>query len=160
MSRFSQAKFLEEQLRLLAEQFGRDKVQRALAKVSPSEDESEKEPVSNDRSQRPRFDLQAVMEGLKVRDPKRHDSLLEFRNRLEERNILPESEDLRQFAQVAGLKELPGKSRRDMIPRLLSFLATIPGEKLYQALKVAEGISAEERNKGFSVLADKLLGDR
>lgn len=160
MSRFSQPKFLEEQLRLLVEQFGRDKVQRALAKVAPSKDQPQEKPVSNDRSQRPRSDLKALMDGLEVSDPKRHDMLLKFRNSLEERSILSESEDLRQLAEVAGLKELPGKSRRDMIPRLLAFLATIPAEKLSQALEVAEGISAEERSKGFSVLADKLIGDQ
>lgn len=159
MNRFSQTKYLEEQLQLLVDQFGCDKVQRVFAKIRPDDNDLKKESPSNNSVKSYRSDLQTLMETLKASDPVRRELLLDFRKKLEERVILPASEDLRWFAQVVGLKELPGKSRRDMIPKLLAFLTTVSNEKLNRAFKLAKGISAEQRSKGFSVLADKLLGD-
>lgn len=158
MSGFSRTRYLEEQLRLLVNQFGCDKVQRAFAKIRPDDNNVRKEPPRNNGvKHHSRSDLRSLMETLRARDSVRHELLSDFRKKLEARIILPESQDLLLFAQVVGLKELPGKARRDMIPRLLAFLTTVSNEKLDQAFERAKDISADQRSKGFSVLTDKLL---
>ncbi len=158
MSGFSQTKYLEDQLRLLVNQFGGDKVQRAFAKIRPDDNNVRKESPRNNGVKHPsRSDLRSLMKTLRVSDAVRHQLLSDFLKKLEARIILPESQDLYLFAQIVGLKELPGKARRDMIPTLLAFLTTVPNEKLDQAFEQAKDISAEQRSKGFSVLTDKLL---
>jgi hypothetical protein len=46
-----------------------------------------------------------------------------------------------------------------MIPSLIDFLVTLPVARLSDALKSAAGISEESRQRGYSVLTDKLLSD-
>jgi hypothetical protein len=70
---------------------------------------------------------------------------------------LPDSEDIRQFAQTIGIKELKGRSRADLISNVIVFLASASREVQTNAIGQSAGISAAKRNEGFSVLTDKLL---
>ena len=76
---------------------------------------------------------------------------------LKDRKLLPESQDIRQFAQIIGLKEIGGKSREDLVPKLMRFLIGEPTVRLQRDIQRAAGVSEEQRQQGFSVLADKLL---
>jgi hypothetical protein len=77
---------------------------------------------------------------------------------LKGRQVLPESQDIRHFAQIIGLKEISGKSREDMISKLIPFLMEQPLEKLRSDVESANNISEQQRQMGFSLLTDKLLG--
>src|SRR5205823_11846509 len=84
--------------------------------------------------------------------------LVDFYSQLRDKRVLPESEDIRQFALLIGLKSISGKSRKDLLPSLIRFLAEQPIERLHVHLGKAAEISGKRREAGFSVLADKLLG--
>ena len=62
-----------------------------------------------------------------------------------------------QFAQIIGQKDIDGKSRKDMLPRLMCFLLEKPTERLKVDIEAAANVSEQQRKQGFSVLADKLL---
>jgi hypothetical protein len=83
--------------------------------------------------------------------------LVPFRQSLAERELLPSSEDLRRFAELAGLKELRGKDRRTLLSRLLAHLATLSPRFLEELLPRAATISERERREGYSVLTEKLV---
>jgi hypothetical protein len=101
-----------------------------------------------------------ALELIRGSDPEKHRLLSEFLGHLKDRKILPESQDIRYFAHLIGLKDVGGKSRRDMIPRLMRFLLEQPTERLRIDLQSAANISEEQRQQGFSVLTDKLLGEK
>lgn len=82
-----------------------------------------------------------------------------FLSDLRERRVLATPDDIRHFANAVGVKAIPGRSRRDMIPNLIDFLVTLPVARLRDALESAAGISEESRQRGYSVLTDKLLSD-
>jgi hypothetical protein len=161
MNRKSQARLLEEAVSLLVTHYGSKKVRAAVAKVAPEGDAKQE----TQRRTRPiektstRPCIRSGLEDLKNIDPERYRLLDEFLTSVRDRRILPDSEDLRQFAQFAGLKELKGRSRRDMIPKVVVFLMELPNEKLADALKHAERISEATRRNAYSVLTDKLLRD-
>jgi hypothetical protein len=161
MNRKSQARLLEEAVSLLVTHYGPKKVRAAVAKVVPEDDAKEEThhgTVSVEKPP-PLPSMRSRLEDLKSIDPERYRLLEEFLTDVRERRILPDSEDLRQFAQFAGLKELRGRSRRDMIPKVVVFLMELPNEKFADAVKHAERISEATRRKAYSVLTDKLLRD-
>ena len=51
----------------------------------------------------------------------------------------------------------PGKSRKDLLPKLIRFLMEQPIERLQVHINSAPTVSEEQRQQGFSVLTDKLL---
>jgi hypothetical protein len=73
---------------------------------------------------------------------------------------LPDSQDIRFFAHIIGLKEISGKSRKDMIPKLMRFLFAQSTEQIKKNIERAATVSEQQRQQGFSVLTDKLLGDK
>ncbi len=161
MRRTSKSLLLEEEIELLVKHFGLQRVRAAIAKVSTEGDEEPHAPArkSMPRSQRPI--LASVPDGLEsIREsaPEKYHLLTEFLRRLKNRDILPESQDIRHFAQLVGLKEISGKSRRDMIPKLMRFLLEQPVERLRIDIQGAGDISEQQRQSGFSVLTDKLIG--
>ena len=154
---------LEEEIELLVRHFGLQRVRSAMKKFSTNGDE--------DPDARPRRTVTSgrkpaqptIAEALEVirrSDPEKHRLLSEFLVRLRDREILPESQDIRQFAQLVGLKDIYGKSRKDMIPTLMRFLLERATEKLRVDIQRADNISEQQRQEGFSVLTDKLLGQR
>jgi hypothetical protein len=161
MSTASKQSFLVEEIALLVRHFGVKRVQSALAKVATEVEDGPTKPVRNEssRAQRPfRASGLGAIESIRETDPKKHLLLSEFLLRLKNRQVLPESQDIRHFAQKIGLKEISGKSREDMIPKLIRFLVDQPIEKLRGEIEGASEISERQRQMGFSVLTDKLLG--
>jgi hypothetical protein len=162
MSRFSQQKFLEETLSLLIAHFGVDSVRSTFNKLapprSPSSNNSSSENEDNQSStSRPRVDL--IIDELKNTDPERAALLDGFRKNLIDRKLLIDTEDLRQFAISIGLKEITGRSRREMITNLMHFMLAVPANILPEYINNSGGISEESRRKGFSILTDKLMED-
>lgn len=82
-----------------------------------------------------------------------------FLGQLKDGTILPEALDIRHFAQQVGLKEITGKSRKELVSKLLRFLLQKPLDKLKTDIDKAKDISEQQRRKGFSVLTDKLMGE-
>jgi len=163
MSRKSRSSFLEEEVRLLVQYFGVDKVRTALSKVSNGvvavlERQSRCQPAEPDRQAKP--SITSMLEQLRQRDEEKHRLLVGFYIQLKDMRVLPESQDIRHFAQVVGLKEIAGKSRKVMIPNLIRFLVEQPTERLRVDIETASNISEQQRQQGFSVLTDKLLGDK
>ena len=101
-----------------------------------------------------------ALASIRENDPQKHRLLSEFFVLLKHRRILPESQDIRYFAQLIGLKDVGGKSRREMIPALMRFLLEQPGGRLESDLEKANNISEQQRQMGFSVLTDKLIGKK
>ncbi len=134
-----------------------------MAKVAiEDEDEVQKSPrrsVSPDQKST-RSPVANALELIRESDPEKYRLLSEFLGHLKERKILPESQDIRHFAQLIGLKDIGGRSRRDMIPTLMRFLLEQPTERLQIDLQSATNISEEQRQQGYSVLTDKLLGEK
>ncbi len=161
MSRSSKTVFLEEAIELLVQHFGEERVRAVLAKTS-GVDEKPQKPARRSVSRDPNPARPTVANALKLiqrSDPEKHRLLSEFHDHLKDRKILPESQDMRQFAHLVGLKDMTGKSRKGMIPRLMHFLLELPSEKLRSELRKADDISEQQRQQGFSVLTDKLLGE-
>ena len=98
-----------------------------------------------------------MLKQLQQEDQEKHRLLTAFFKRLKDKAVLPESQDIHQFAQVIGLKSINGKSRKDMLPRLMRFLLEQPTERLKVDIEAAANVSEQQRKQGFSVLTDKLL---
>lgn len=161
MSHTWKSSFLEEITALLVERFGAERVRVALSKVSIRNDgDRQKPPKSLSRNQKPSHPtIVNALELIRESEPEKHRLLGEFLSYLKNRTVLPESQDIRHFAQLIGLKNVQGKSRKDMIPTLMRFLLEQPTERLRTDLQSADNISEQQRQQGFSVLTDKLLGE-
>jgi hypothetical protein len=162
MSTSSRNSLLTEQISVLVRHFGIERVRKAVAKVPHEDGEELPRPARKNgaRSQgriRPNGISNAI-ESIRETHPEKHRLLSEFITRLKGRQVLPESQDIRQFAQIIGLKEIGGKSREDMLPKLIRFLADRPIDQLRTDIEDAGNISERQRQMGFSVLTEKLLG--
>jgi hypothetical protein len=161
MSRSAKSLLLAEEIDLLVRHFGIQRVRAALAKVMIEGEENT--PVAarkNDRrARRPiRVNGANALEAIREIHPEKHRLLNDFLFRLRDRQVLPESQDIRHFAQLIGLKDVSGKSREDLVSKLMRFLIDQPIEKLRIDLTSASDISEHHRQMGFSVLTDKLIG--
>jgi hypothetical protein len=162
VSRSSRPPLLEDVIALLVQHFGASRVWAAMDKVTIGDDSRSERPVraSTHRSATPRRPTVAqALELCRGRDPEKHRLLGEFYTSLKNRRVLPDAQDIRHFAQRVGLKDIGGKSRRDMVPTLMCFLLEQPTEWLRGQVESATNISEQQRGRGFSVLTDKLLGD-
>jgi len=152
---------LAEQIELLVRHFGAEQVQGAIAKFKAQSEELRPRPAGRKDVARGHRPIRAIgtnaIDSLRQDSPEKHSLLSEFLIRLKDRRVLPESQDIRYFAQEIGLKEISGKSREDMIPKLMRFLMEQPVEKLRTEIEAAGNISEQQRQMGFSVLTDKLL---
>lgn len=163
MSHSSKSSLLEEEIGLLVRHFGLQRVQAAIAKFSIR---SGPEPQAQPRKTVPRDQkptqptIASTLEVIRGSDPEKHDLLSGFLIRLRNHEVLPEPQDIRHFAQLVGIKDIHGKSRKDMIPSLMRFLLQLSTESLRVEIQRADDISQQQRRQGFSVLTDKLLGKR
>ena len=162
MTRKSRQSLVDEQIGLLVKHFGVDRVRAALAKASDGAvTASEGQPRSGssrpDRQASPT--VTSMLEQLRQKDEEKYRLLAGFYTQLKDRTVLPESQDIRHFAQLIGLKEISGKSRKDMVPRLMRFLFEQATERLQIDIATAPNVSEQQRQKGFSVITDKLLGE-
>jgi hypothetical protein len=161
MSQSPKQSLLREQINLLVKHYGIRRVRSAVAKAPTADDEEGRVPTRKDapRSLRTvRTNGISSIESIREADPEKHRLLSEFLLRLKAREVLPESQDIRHFAQLIGLKEIGGKSREDLLPKLISFLAERPIRKLRDDIEGAANISEQQRQMGFSVLTEKILG--
>ncbi len=162
MKGYSRSSFLEEFMELLVRNFGSERVQAALTKVSGKSDLRAQSAPAGITSKRPsksaRPTVASLLEAIITSDPERHRLLSEFHTHLRAASILPEAQDIRHFAQIAGLKEIDGKARKEMIPALMLFLIEKSTEWLRKTLPMADSISEQQRQRSFSILTDKLLG--
>ena len=163
MSYSREKSFLEDALSVLIQHFGIGNVQSALAKVVIADDQPTQKLPRRSLSYAPKSPHSTVPNALKLvreSDPEKYRLLSDFYSYLKNRKVLPQSEDIRHFAQLIGLKEIDGKSRKDMIPALMRFLLEQPTERLLIDLPSADTISEKQRQQGFSILTDKLLGEK
>lgn len=161
MSRPSKT-LLEEQVELLARHFGQRQLRAAIEKLTVEQGEQARasRPKSSSRSPRSAGPtIGNALELIRYTQPEKYGLLSDFFARLKARQILPEAEDIRYFAQLVGLKEIRGKSRKDMIPTLMRFLIDRDTDTLRTDIQRAATISQQERSRGFSVLTDKLVGE-
>jgi hypothetical protein len=162
MKHSSKQSFLDEQLALLLNYYGhakmRDAFERALGRDVEHSDAHPAKVISRAKT-RPQLYL-SELATLQRTDKAKHRLLSNFKSDLLQRKLLPETRDIYQFAQLVGIKELKGKSRREMIPSLMDYLVTLPIDQLRPAVKNAPTISEAVRQQGFSLLTDKLLSER
>ena len=160
MSRQSASLYLENTVGLLVEHFGVGRVRAALDKVA-TRGVTDSKAQTRRRSSKPdrqaSLSVATMMEQLRQEDQEKHRLLTAFFKRLTDKVVLPESQDMRHFAQIIGLKDIDAKSRKDMLPRLMRFLLEQPTERLKVDIEAAANVSEQQRKQGFSVLADKLL---
>jgi hypothetical protein len=165
MSRTSSQSLVDETVLLLVKHFGAKRVHSALAKASrsigdPSNSTEMSRTSSSASEQASRTTVPNMLELLVHADPEKHFLLKNFYIQLKERAVLPESQDIRHFAQRVGIKEIGGKSRKEMIPGLMRFLCDQPIGQLRVEIESAATVSEEQRQRGFAVLTDKLLGEK
>jgi hypothetical protein len=149
---------------LLIRHFGADVVRsslkRELERQSNTHRIMSRKPSPSTGKQQTTTPVTVALALLRERDAVKYRLLEEFYFRLRRGTILPDSQDIRYFAQLVGIKSIEGKSRKDVIPRLMNQLIDVPIERLSAAIKEAEGISEQQRQRGFSVLTDKLIGEK
>jgi hypothetical protein len=151
--------YVDEALALLVREFGERRVRAALVRISPFfRTEMSDRTLSKASLKKKQTSTADLIERTRLLDPEKHRLLHTFVEMLTSKRVLPESQDIRQFAQMIGLKEIRGKARRDMVAPLVRFLVQLPTAKLNNYLVRAEEISEQQRRKGFSVLTDKLVG--
>jgi hypothetical protein len=154
---------LLDQIDVLVRHFGLQRVRAAVAKFSAEAgeetDAAPRKPAPDSRKAMPP-PVASTLELIRERDPEKHFLLGEFLSRLKDRKVLPESEDIRLFAQFVGLKDIRGKSRKDMIAPLMRYLLQRPTASLRVEIPHADNISEQQRREGFSVLTDKILGHK
>ena len=163
MKRKSTVFFLEDAVALLVQHFGVARVRAALAKVSngaveTSEGQGRRSSTKSNHQNSP--SVASTLEQLYLKDGEKYLLLNDFYMHLKDGKVLPESQDIRFFAQIIGLKEIGGKSRKDMIPKLMRFLFEQSTDQLKDYVKRATDVSEQQRQQGFSVLTDKLLGEK
>ena len=156
--------FLENQIGLLAEHFGTNAVRSAVKKVLGEDSKTTRLPTPSTGSHLPRAHKFAKpptvaesIESLRDRDTQKHRLLRDFYKELSDKQVLPDPQDIRHFTQMVGLKGLTGKSRKELVPRLMFRLLDQPTDWLHLNLPGAKNISEHQRQQGFSVLTDKIL---
>lgn len=162
MNRKTPSSFLDEEVGLLVHHFGADRVRAALAKVSngvAGSAEPQVRRTSSKPDDKATPSITSTLEEIRKSDEQKYRQLTDFYTQLKDRKVLPESQDIRHFTHVIGLKEIDGKSCKELIPRLMRFLFEHSKEQLQVDVEAAASISEQQRQQGYSVLTDKLLGD-
>ena len=108
MNRSSETKLLEDTLRVLVGSFGAKRVQLTLARVVPAAVPPTANPHNGHAREKATVTTKSLLDELEASDPERFAAIGAFADALRDRRVLRESEDLRQFAQIAGLKALKG----------------------------------------------------
>lgn len=143
--------YIERILAVLIDLFGREAVAETLEAFGASE-----------HGKTPLWHNHKKAEHGKTPFHSTHEQFAEMRiflDGLRSGELLPEAEDVRQFANIAGIKRLQGKSRRDLLKNLLRAMDKIASEQIIGLLREAPYIKAAVRRDGFAVLTDKLLED-
>lgn len=164
MTRISGQLLLKDLVTTLVANFGEERVQQALSKaINKSEGSSKSIRTANQaRATNSRATQPSVLDELEKLlsiDPDKHRIISNFYEALKSRETLPDPQDIRHFAQLIGIKRISGKSRKDMIAPLVRFLIGQSSADLEAQIDRATNVSERQRQQGFSVLTDKLLGN-
>jgi hypothetical protein len=155
MKRSSRDEYLDQTLRALVAFFGVEAVKHGIAVIERIEAGPKRPPSDRPAST---GGLPKVIAALSGSDPARFDLLRPFFERIVAGEVLPQSEDIRRFAELLRVKEpFPGKSRRDLISHLAGSLLKVPVDELRTLIHQADSIREEQRRKGYSLLTDHLL---
>jgi hypothetical protein len=161
MTEFSKSSYLNETVGLLIKHFGGDKVRLAVSKAlgeTPQKTTSPKSRPISGFIEHNRPTIASALDDLRESQTEKYELLAAFYEKLKRGDVLRESQDIRNFIQFFGVKQIDGKSRKEAIPNLMRLLLSTPIEQLRQRIRMADGISHDERRRGFSVLTDKLVG--
>ncbi|MBI2741579.1 MAG: hypothetical protein HYX38_34225 [Rhodospirillales bacterium] len=159
MSKKVTLSFLERMLGLMVSHFGAAEVRATLDRLT----NDIRGPTSISQDTAPRLRTKAgppvrqVLEELKKKDEEAHSIVSEFYSRLLDRKVLPQSEDVRRFGHLIGMKKVPGKARKDMLPIVVRTLVELPVERIKSAVASAATMSEEQRRQGYGILTDRLL---
>jgi hypothetical protein len=162
MTQESKQSFVDDVIALLVKHFGIDRVTASLPKDSNTPAKgSGRQPRrgSSKANLHANPTVTSMLEQLRRTDKEKHRMLVDFYTQLKDSTVLREAQDIRHFAHRIGLKEIGGKSRKDMLPPLMRFLIEQPTERLQANIQAAPNISEQQRQKGFSLITDKLLGE-
>lgn len=152
-------KILEDMLRLLIRNFGADAVAKAAASLLPQRKSRPQEhKVTRPRRESAVATTGELLEKIRKGDAAKYRLLSDFYLRLRDNEILKDTQDIRLFATSVGIKEIQGKSRKELVPRLMRLLIVMPFNRLQRPVESADSISETNRERGYSVLTDKLLG--
>lgn len=159
MSRKSTSTYLQDLVELLVDHFGVGPVRSALARVSNGAVEKSESPSRPRAGRAPHGapSVATLLEDLQLTDPEKFRLLSDFFSRLKSKTVLPDAHDIRHFSQLIGFKEIDGKSRNDMMAKLMRVLIERPNERLRHDIESAASVSEQQRKQGFSVLTDKIL---
>src|SRR5260370_37617452 len=106
MSDASKETFVEDAVSVLVQHFGAERVRDALARVSKVSDsarlKSAAEPSNGSDRQPAHPSIAKSLETIRESDAAKHRLLSELHGLLKDRTILPESQDIRHFAQLIG----------------------------------------------------------
>lgn len=153
----AKSQLLRDAVELLVTHFGVEQVLLAMNEVYPEVGASIKvDQARTRRTTRPNT-LQELLTQTRLNDPERYRILVDFRKDLHSREVLPEAEDIRHYVQLIGVKEVSGKSRKDMVRSLIRSLIDVPIDLLKQSIDMSRDINLKTREKGYSDLVDKLL---
>lgn len=151
---------VDEAVGRLVKEYGVEPVRLALAKVSdpvvkPAEAAVKRGPAGS--ALPAQVPIPTILDALRESDQAKYLLLLEFYNQLKDKKVLVESQDIRIFTHLIGLKDIQGKARRELIPELMRFLLRQPMGKLQTDIAAASNISEQQRQKGFSIITDMLM---
>src|SRR5258706_9629234 len=125
-SRSRKSALLEDSVALLVQHFGAEAVRKALARATSNGVEAEPQTPSRYGLFRdPKMTTPTITETLDLvreSDAEKYALLDTFYRQLTAGNVLPESQDIRQFTQRIGVKGVSGKSRKELVPRLMQRL--------------------------------------
>jgi hypothetical protein len=163
MSQKLKESLVDDQIELLVKHFGRAQVRAAFERVANGvvrTSEGQRRVRSSKPNRQSGPSVKTLLEQVRKSNEKKYHLLAGFYAELKDKSILPEAQDMRHFAQLIGLKEIRGKSRKGMIPSLMRFLAEQTAERIQVDIEAAASVSEQQRQMGFSVITDKLLGQK
>ena len=155
---------LQDLISTLVASFGVDQVQAAIEKAvhaatSSGKDLKAKRSVKTAPNDRPRLPtIVEELDRLNLSDFDKFFLIMPFYEALKSRKVLADAQDIRHFSQLVGMKRIDGKSRKDLIAPLTRFLINLPTADMQMQIECAPTVSERQRQQGFSILTDNLLG--
>ena len=93
--------FVDESIRLLVDHFGIERVRNSVMRLAGAQDSRSLARPGAVRKSAPRGpSIGDVIESVRGGDPEKYALLTEFQGQLARREVLPESQDIRQFAKI------------------------------------------------------------
>ena len=114
---------LDEQLRLLVQQYGIAEVRRRLSAI-----------IGRRGSSHPRKSARGYATGMNVPSSQK-ERLLTLAQRFEEKRFLPTASEIRNFFEAYGASSVKFRTRQNAIPSVLRFLSSLSDEKLDRIIK-------------------------